>query len=404
MNAPPLKPRNRFALPLVGLAALFLAPPSCKPPEGSAAAAPPEVLVKKAAARDVPVYREWIGTLQGSENADIRARVAGFIIKRDYQEGALIKKGHLLFQLDARPFETALSEAKFQLAQGCAIQCASQSEYERSKALFEQKVISEKEFINKTQLNESNRAKVEALTAAVELARLNVEYCRISSPIDGIVAIAQANVGDLVGTAGNPVLTTVSTLDPIKIVFPISETEYFAASQRVQESMGKPFNQRPESIELILAGGKLYPRKARLLSVDLQVKASTGTILVTALLPNPGNVLRPGVFARARIVANVLKDAVVVPQQAVNEIQGTYQLGIVGADGKAEIRMVQVGVRADQDWVITSGLKKGEKVVVEGFQKIKQGMPVTTKPWKSGMGKAATPATEENPDAQPEAP
>ena len=382
---------------LIGVMAMSLGIPACKRPEGGASAQSPEVLVKKAVTRDVPVYREWIGTLQGSENADIRARVAGFIIKRDYQEGALIKKGHLLFELDARPFETALAEAKFQLAQGCAVQRASQSEYERSKTLFEKKVISEKEFINKTQLNESNRAKVKALTESAELARLNVEYCRITSPIDGIVAIAQANVGDLVGTAGNPVLTTVSTLDPIKIVFPISEAEYFEASQRVQESMGKPFNQRPESIELILSGNKFYPHKARLLSVDLQVRASTGTILVTALLPNPGNVLRPGVFARARIVARVLKNAVIVPQQAVNEIQGTYQLGVIGGDGKAEIRMVQVGVRTDQDWVITSGVKAGEKVVVEGFPKIKQGMPVTTKPWR---GKAAA----ENPDAQPEAP
>ena len=404
MNGPPLKPRNRLALLLVGLATVSLGISACNRPEGSMAAPPPEVLVKKAATRDVPVYREWIGTLQGSENADIRARVTGHVIKRDYQEGALVKKGQLLFQLDPRPFETALAEAKFQLAQGCAALRASQAEYERSKVLFEHKVISEKEFINRTQLNESNRAKVEALNEGVEQARLNLEYTRITSPIDGIVAIAQANVGDLVGTAGGPALTTVSTLDPIKIVFPISETEYFAASQRVQESLGKPFNQRPENIELIFAGGKVYPRKARLLSVDLQVRASTGTVLVTALVANPGNVLRPGVFARARIVANVLKDAVVVPQQAVNEIQGTYQIGVVGADGKAEIRMVQVGARTDQDWVITSGLKKGEKVVVEGFQKIKQGMTVTTKPWRSGMGKGTAPAMEEPPDAQPESP
>jgi len=365
---------------IVTTVALFSLP-ACQREEASKTPPPPEVLVTDAATRDVPVYREWIGTLDGSENAEIRARVTGYLLKRDYQEGSLVKKGDLLFEIDARPFEAALAEAKSQLEQGKAVQLAAQAEKERSDKLFDQKVISVQEHTNKTQLNESNIAKVGALQANLEQAQLNLNFCKVTSPVEGIAGIAQAQVGDLVGTANSAVLTQVSTLDPMKIIFPISEVDYLAASKRVQETVSKPLDQRPARLELILADGSTFPEKARLLSVDRQVKASTGTILVTALLPNPGSVLRPGFFARARIEADVLKDAIVVPQRAVAEVQGSYQLAIVGADGKAEIRPVKVGPRAGTDWVITSGLKAGEKVIVEGLQKVKAGTPVAAKPW-----------------------
>jgi len=342
---------------------------------------PPEVLVAPATVRNVPVYREWIGTLEGSENAEIRARVTGYLLSRDYKEGALAKKGELLFKIDSRPFEAALAETKSQLAQVEAIQRASQAEYERSQYLFKRRVISEKEYINKMQLNVSNLAKVGALKASIEQARLNVEFCTITSPVSGIVGISKAQIGDLVGLANATALTSISTVDPIKVVFPVSEGEYLAVSQRVQKSLEEPFDRRPESIELILADGKSFPHRGRLLAVDRQVKASTGTIQVTALLPNPGGVLRPGFFARARILARVLENAVVVPQRAVSEIQGTYQVAIVGKDGKAEIRPVQVGPRVGTDWVIAKGLNAGKTVVVEGIQKVKTGALVTTKPW-----------------------
>jgi membrane fusion protein (multidrug efflux system) len=353
----------------------------CGKKEAAAPPAPPEVLVTQAATRDVPVYREWIGTLDGSENAEIRARVSGYLIKRNYQEGGLVKKGDVLFEIDPRPFQAALAEAKSKLDEAIAGQVATQAEAERSKGLFEKRAISEKEYVNKTQLNESALSKIEALKANVDQAELNLNFCKVESPVDGIAGIAQAQIGDLVGTGVNTVLTSVSTLDPMKIVFPVSESDYLAATQRVQETLGKSVDQRPESIELILADGKPFPHKARLLSVDRQVNASTGTILVTALVANPGSVLRPGFFARARIVAKVLKDAVVVPQRAVSEVQGSYQLGIIGSDGKAEIRPVKVGDRVGTDWVISSGLKPGEKVVVEGLQKLKAGAPVVAKPW-----------------------
>ncbi len=385
----------------VGLLAL----PACKEEQAATAPPPPEVLVADAATRDVPVYREWIGTLDGSENAEIRARVTGYLLKRNYAEGSLVKKGDLLFEIDQRPFEASLAEAKSQLEQGKAMQFASQAEADRSKELFSQRVISEREYTNKTQLNQSSIAKVAALGAAVDQAQLNLNFCKITSPVEGIAGIAQAQVGDLVGTASSVVLTSVSTLDPMKVIFPVSESDYLAANQRVQEALSKPLEERPERIELILADGSAFPQKARLLSVDRQVKASTGTILVTALLPNPGSVLRPGFFARARIEADVLKDAIVVPQRAVYEVQGSYQLGIIGADGKAEIRPVKVGPRTNTDWVITSGLKSGEKVVVEGLQKIKAGSPVVAKPWTPPAppgpeSKAAAP--EAKPAAQPD--
>ena len=363
----------------LGLAALC--PVSCGKKEEAVQAAPPEVLVAEATARDVPVYREWIGTIDGSENAEIRARVTGYLIKRDYQEGSLVKKEQLLFEIDPRPSEAALAEAKSQLEQAKAAQLAAAAEKERSDKLFSQKVISEQEHTNKTQLNEASSAKVQALQANLDEAQLNLDFCNVKSPVEGIAGIAKAQVGDLVGTGSNVLLTSVSTLDPAKILFPVSEADYLLANERVQQTLSKPLAERPETIELVLSDGTTFANKGRLLSVDRQVQASTGTILVTALVKNPGSVLRPGFYARARIVAQVLKDAVVVPQRAVSEVQGSYQIGVISADNKAEIRPVKVGARVGTDWVISSGLKTGEKVVVEGLQKIKAGAPVAAKPW-----------------------
>jgi len=394
-----MKTPTRFTAGVVALAIGAVLFPACERKEEAKALPPPEVLVTEAGTRDVPVYRDWIGTLDGSENAEIRARVTGYLLKRDYQEGGLVKKGDLLFQIDQRPFEAALAEAKSQLEQAKAVQLASQSEADRNKELFNKKVISETEYINKTQLNESNIAKVAASQANVEQAQLNLNFCKVTSPVDGIAGIAQAQVGDLVGTANSLVLTSVSTLDPIKVIFPVSESDYLEAIARVQETMSKPLDQRAESIELVLADGSTFPQKARLLSVDRQVKTSTGTILVTAVLANPGSILRPGFFARARVTANVLKDAVVVPQRAVSEIQGSYQLALIGADGKAEIRPVKMGARTGTDWVVTSGLKAGEKVIVEGIQKVKAGSPVSAKPWTPPGAKTAA-APEAKPSAE----
>lgn len=371
---------------------------SCGQKAAPPPASPPEVLVLPAAMHDVPVYREWIGTLDGSENAEIRARVTGYLIARNYQEGATVKKGDVLFEIDPRPFEAALVEARNQLAQTKAIQVATAAELERDTALFKNRAVSERDLVNTRQLNESHLAKIKALEAAEDQANLNLQFCKVLAPVDGVAGISQAQVGDLVGTASNMVLASVSTLDPIKLVFPISEVEYLAAAERLQTALAQPIEQREEFIELLLADGKPFPHKGRLLAVDLNVKAATGTIVINARAGNPGNVLRPGQFARARIKTTTLKDAVVVPQRAVNEVQGTYQLGLVGADGKAEIRPVKMGPRTGSEWVVAEGLKAGESVIVEGLQKVRAGAPVVARPWtppptQASAGEAALPMT-----------
>ncbi|RBP39069.1 membrane fusion protein (multidrug efflux system) [Roseimicrobium gellanilyticum] len=384
----------------VGLTMLLAA---CDRNEAPPPTAPPEVLVLTASTQDVPVFREWVGTLDGSENAEIRARVTGYLVKRNYQEGAVVKKGEVLFEIDPRPFEAALAEARNQLAQVKAMQVAAAAEVERDTKLFKDKAVSERDLFNSRQANESQLAKIKALEAAEEQAKLNVQFCKIEAPVDGIAGISQAQVGDLVGTGSNVVLTSVSTLDPIKLVFPISETEYLIAADYLQKALAKPLNEREEFIELILADGKPFPHKGRLLAVDLNVKGATGTIVITALAANPGNILRPGLFARARIKTKVLEKAVVIPQRAVNEVQGTYQIGVVGANGKAEIRPVKAGPRTGSNWVITEGLKEGETVIVEGFQKVRAGAPVTAKPWTPPASHADASAATPTPTSQPAA-
>jgi membrane fusion protein (multidrug efflux system) len=378
MKKTPMTHTPRFIR--VAGALLWLAWSGCQR-KTAAPPGPPEVLVLAAATKDVPVYREWVGTLDGSENAEIRARVVGYLLKRNYQEGTPVKKGDLLFEIDPRPFEAALAEAKSQLEQGRATQLGTEAELARAAKLFEQKIVPEQEFTNKKRLNESNVAKVQALQAVVDQADLNLKFCQIVSPLDGLAGNSQAQVGDLVGQGTNAVLTSVSTLEPIKLLFPISEQEYLRAAEKIQDSISKPLDQRDESIELILGDGSAFPHKGRLLSIDRQVNQATGTILVTALAKNPGGLLRPGQFARARIMTRQLQGAVVVPQRAVYELQGMHQLGVIGPDRKAEIRAVQVGVRVGTEWIIESGLKPGEQVVVEGFQKLRAGGLVVPKPW-----------------------
>ena len=250
----------------VPIGALNLAGCSRKSPQAVPAA--PEVLVIEAAARDVPVYREWIGTIDGSENADIRARVTGHLIKRNYNEGSLVKKGDVLFEIDPRPFEAALAQARSQLDEGKAAALTAATDRVRYDKLFAEKVISAQEHTNKTQLHEANEAKVQALEAAVEKAQLDLNFCKVTAPVDGIVGIAKVQVGDLVGN--DVLLTSISTLDPARISFPVSEADYFAANEQVQEILNKPLEQRPEEIELILADGSTFRNKARLLAVDRQ--------------------------------------------------------------------------------------------------------------------------------------
>jgi RND family efflux transporter MFP subunit len=343
---------------------------------------PPEVLVTQVVKADVPIVREWVGTLDGSENADIRARVAGYLQKKDYQEGGYVKEGDLLFEIDPRPFEAALDEAKSQLDQAQAVQLATEADFARSQELFNKKVISEQEFENKRQLNQANVAKVAALEAAVETAKLNLGFTKITAPVDGIAGLAKAQIGDLVGPGSTATLTTVSQIDPIRLYFPISEKDYKQHANALQKAMQRPVSEREEAIEMIFADGTVYPQKGKFSFVDRQVDPTTGTILVAANFPNPEHTLRPGQFAKARAAIEKIQGALLVPERALVELQGSYQIGVLAEDNKAEIRPIKIGPRSGRQVVVTEGLKEGEKVIVEGVQKVRPGMLLTAKPYE----------------------
>jgi RND family efflux transporter MFP subunit len=354
--------------------------------------APPEVLVTQVISGDVPVIRSWVGTLDGSENADIRARVTGYLQKRDYQEGSFVKEGDLLFEIDPRPFEAALAQAKSELDQVQATQAATQADFERSQDLYNKKVISVQEYENKRQLNQAQVAKSEALQAAAQTAQLNLDYTKISAPVDGIAGLSKANIGDLVGTGSEVTLTTVSKIDPIRLYFPINEQDYKKHASALQKGMQKPESEREATVELVFADGTVYPQKGKFSFVDRQVDPTTGTILVAANFPNPDHSLRPGQFAKARAAIEKISDALLVPERALAELQGSYQVGVIDDNGKAEIRPIKIGPRYNHQVVVMEGLKKGETIIVEGLQNVRPGMNVNAKPYQ----KSATQESDAN--------
>ena len=367
----------------------------------------PLVEVAAAEQRDVPVSAEWVGTLTGQVNADVKAQVTGYLLTRNYKEGSFVRKGQLLFEIDPRPFQAALDQAKGQLAQAeaqliqdqaqlataQANQLKSQLDVEKYGPLAKMDAVSKQDFDNATQSNLANKAQVQAAQAAiaaakaqiqsgqaqVETAGINLGFTRIVAPIDGIVGIAQAQVGDLVSTSSGP-LTTVSTLDPIRDYFTVSEQEYLALQKRLSDS-GKDH----WKLQLILADGSTYPEEGQFYFADRQVNPNTGAIQLAALFPNPGNVLRPGQYGKIRAVTRVQQNALLIPQAAVNEQQGSYLVAVVGKDNRVNMRPVQVGERVGTMWVIQEGLKAGDRVVVEGQQNLKPGTTVQTRPFKSNV-------------------
>jgi RND family efflux transporter MFP subunit len=354
-----------------------------KETEHAATPPPPEVLVTQVVKVDVPIIRQWVGTLDGSDNADIRARVTGYLQKRNYQEGSFVKGGDLLFEIDPRPFQAALAQAKSDLAQAQAIQAATEADFQRSQELFDKKVISVQEYENKRQLNQANVAKVGALQAALDTAQLNLDFTKITAPFDGIAGVSQAQIGDLVGPSGSTAtLTTESKVDPIRLYFPLSERDYREHSNVLQEAMNKPDTERQAVIEMLFADGTVYPQKGTFSFVNRQVDPTTGTILIAVNFPNPDRTLRPGQFAVARAAIENLPGALVVPERALVDLQGNYQLGVVSADNKAEIRPVKIGPRYNRQVVVTEGLKEGDKVIVEGMQKVRPGMVLKAKPYE----------------------
>jgi membrane fusion protein (multidrug efflux system) len=380
---------------VVGLGVVFAVAAGCHgkdaPPPAQAQQPPPAVLVTPVVQRDVPVYREWIGTTAGNINAEIRPKVDGYLLRRVYAEGSFVHQGDLLFEIDARQVQSQLQQAQGELAQAQAQLAKAQQDVNRFRPLAAQKAVSQQELDNALSSAAAARAVVDAKAAAVHQARLNLGWARVTSPISGIAGTAQAQVGNLVSPT--TVLAIVSQCDPIRVVYPLSEQEYLRLQERIRQD---PAAQRDESLELILADGSVYPRRGRVLFEDRQVDVKTGTISTVAVFPNPGNLLRPGQYAKVRAVTEVVKGALLVPQRAVNELQGGYQVAVVGAGDKAEIRSVETGERVGKLWVVSSGLKPGDRVVVEGFTRVKSGARVKPReapPEEAAAGAATSSST-----------
>jgi membrane fusion protein (multidrug efflux system) len=357
----------------------------------------PTVEVAEVVVKDVPVVREWVGTTDGLVNAKINAQVQGYLIKQNYKEGSEVKKGQVLFEIDPRPFQAALAQAKGQLAINEGQFYTARANLEKIRPLAAVNAVSKKDLDDAIGREASAKAAVEAGKASVRKAEIDLSFTKVTSPIDGIAGIAKAQLGDLVGNPGGPELTTVSTVDPIKVFIPLSEQEYMRFI-REAEARGNP-ESKGSNLELILADGKVFPHKGKVYFADRQVDERTGTIKVATLFPNPGNLLRPGQFAKIRALLETQKGALLVPQRAVNELQGRFQVAVVGPDNKVDLRWVKVGERTGSLWVIDEGLQPGERVIVEGMQKVKAGMPVTPKPFQEAppASPGPTPTAEKQP-------
>jgi len=361
---------------------------------GAPSGAAPDVEVVQVEQKDVPIFGEWIGTLDGFTNADVRAQVTGYLLRQGYQEGAFVKKGQLLFEIDPRPFQAALDQAQGQLAQARAqlataeaVQRRTQLDVERYTPLAKEQAASQQDLDNAVQNNLAAKATVETAQAliktdeaAVETAKINLDFTRLVAPIDGIAGQAQLQVGALVNLSSGPV-TSVSTVDPIKVYFTVGEPQYLAWRKRFPTETTRLAADKRLRLELILADGSTYGHEGTFYFADRQVNESTGAIRIAGLFPNPGSILRPGGYGKVRAAIRLQQDALLVPQRAVSELQGGYQVAAVDERNKVSIRPVKVGDRVGNQWIIAEGLKPGERVIAEGVQKVRPGMEVNPKPF-----------------------
>jgi len=379
MTLPPSLTRGNFTLPaLILVLALGIFASGCNKGRAAAAMPIPEVEVATVETRDVPIYGEWVATLDGYVNAEIRPQVSGYIIKQNYTEGSLVRKGQVLFEIDPRPFQAALDRAKGDLAQAQAQLGKSTLDVERDAPLAEARAIAKSQLDNEVQAKLGAQAAVESAKAAVEQAELNLEWTKVTSLVDGIAGIAQVQIGNLVGSSS--ILTSVSQVDPIKTFFPITEHEYLITQSKTRATSSKHTTSFfGNSLQLILTDGSIYPQKGKILLADRQVDPGTGTIRIVAAFSNPGNVLRPGQYGRVRVETSTKKDALLLPQSAVLNLQGSYQVAVVGSDHKVSMRAIKPGATVGTMWVIDEGLKPGEQVVVEGLQQIREGTVVAPK-------------------------
>ena len=409
------------AIGLAGLALLVAVLSSKSRPPAQAVPAP-EVEVAQVEQKDVPIYSEWIGTLDGMVNAVMTAQVSGYLLRQVYREGSFIRKGELLFEIDPRPLQAALNQSKgelakaqaqltqadgqllqaqAQLAQSEANQGKTQLDVGRYTPLAREKAITDQELDNAVQVNLAAKAQVKASSAgvetakaaivaakaavaaaeaAVETAELNLGFTRVTSLIDGIAGIAQAQVGNLVSPTSGP-LTTVSTVDPIKVYFTPTEREYLNFTRTNPTQSQRDAASSRLELELVLVDGTTYPQKGRFFVADRQIDQRTGAIRIAGTFPNPGNILRPGQYGRVRAVTSLREGALLVPQRAVAELQGGYRVAVVGDSNKVSIRAVKVGNRIGSMWIIEEGLNPGERVVAEGAQKVRPDVVVNPKPF-----------------------
>ena len=372
---------GRSSVVLVGGALLLGAVGGCsKAPSGPPPVA--DVQVVPVEQRDVPIIHEWVGTLDGFVNARIRAQVSGYLVKQDYREGEPVKKGDVLFEIDPRPFEAALSQANGVLAQARAQLGKAELDVARDTPLASEKAVSQEELDDAVQARLAAQAQVQSAQAGVDQAQLSLSFTRVVSPIDGIAGLISAQIGDLVGpTTG--ALTTVSEVDPIKAIFPVSEQAYL--DRVIAANFAGTTDAFTSKIEydLILSDGSAYPKKGRFFAVDNQVNGNTGTLQVVAVFPNPSGLLRAGQYAKVRTVVSVEKGALVVPQRALTELQGSYQLATVDASNHAHILTVKTGGQVGSDVIVESGLHPGDRVVADGIQKIVDGAEVHPVPFEA---------------------
>ncbi len=351
---------------------------------GAAPAITPEVKVVGVEQRNVPIVSEWVATLDGFVNAQIQPQVTGYLVKQNYREGSPVRKGDVLFEIDPRPFEAVLDQAKAQLAQAQAQLGKTKLDVDRDTPLAKERAIAQSQLDNDIQANLAAEAAVQSSKAQVEQAQLNLGFTHVTSLVDGIAGIAQVQIGNLV----NPltVLTSVSQVNPIKAYFPISEQEYLRLAEKINSQTKYEKPKDAPLLDLVLADGSVYPQKGTILYTDRQVDIATGSIRIASSFPNPKNILRPGQFGRVRAATYTRENALLVPQRAVIEIQGTYQLAVVGSDNKVSIRIVKVGERVGSQWIIDSGVKPGDVVIVEGVQKVRDGSSVNPTRLSASLG------------------
>jgi membrane fusion protein, multidrug efflux system len=372
----PAVARRMFLVPLLAFA-LFS---GCSSNNEQAPPPPPGVTVAHVLQKDVPVYQEWVGSMLGNTDAQIRPKVDGFLLEQIYREGSYVKKGDTLFKIDPRQAQAAVEQATAELERARAALAQAQIDVRRYTPLVAQKAVSQAELDKALSEERASKAQVDASQANLDNAKLNLTWTTVTSPISGIAGVAVVNVGDLM-TPITP-MTTVSNVDPIYVDFNIAEQDYLRFNRdRTGQAAGR-------SLELFLGDGTLFPHEGHALLINREVDLRTGTILVRAGFPNPGNVLRPGQYARIRAVSENRKNALLIPQQAVTEIQGTYQVGVVDAENKVSIRTIKLGPQVGDMWVVNDGLKAGESVVVDGLQRIKNGMTVAPSPFKDTQANA----------------